>query len=213
MTRDVVVVGAGGFGRETLDVIDACARAGADIRVAGVVDSQPSAANLGLLRDRGIAYLGTEDEWLSDRPLGAAYLVGVGSPSAREQISARFDAAGATATVVIHPAAVIGTQARFGPGTIICGGVQISTNVSVGHHVHCNPGAIIGHDAVVEDFVSLNPGSIISGDVTVSRGALVGAGAVVLQGHRVGAGATVGAGACVVRDVLPASVVKGVPAR
>lgn len=213
MSGDVVIVGAGGFGRETLDVLEACTRAGADYRVLGVVDSQPSEPNLARLSDRGVAYLGTEDQWLGAQRVGVGYLVGVGSPSARERVASRFDAAGLTAATVIHPAAVVGTQVRLGHGTVVCAGVQISTNVTTGRHVHCNPAAIVGHDAVVEDFASLNPGSIVSGEVLIGRGALIGAGAVVLQGIRIGAGATVGAAACVVGDVAPGAVVKGVPAR
>ena len=206
-------MGAGGFGREALDVAEAAIRAGAHLRVLGVVDTQPSEVNLGLLRARGVAYLGTEDGWLSGDRAGVAYLVGVGSPAAREQIARRFDAAGLDAVTVIHPAAVIGTQATLGAGTVICAGAQLSTNVTAGRHVHVNPGAIVGHDATIEDFVSLNPAAVVSGNVLVGRGTLIGAGAVVLQGRRVGAGATVGAAACVVRDVEPGTVVKGVPAR
>ncbi|HHU39305.1 MAG TPA: acetyltransferase, partial [Propionibacterium sp.] len=37
MTQQVVVVGASGFGRECLDVLDAMVAAGADLTVLGVV--------------------------------------------------------------------------------------------------------------------------------------------------------------------------------
>jgi sugar O-acyltransferase (sialic acid O-acetyltransferase NeuD family) len=213
VSRDLVVVGAGGFGREALDVIEASVRAGATLRVLGVVDTRPSEENLGRLRERGVAYLGTEDAWLGEQREGLGYVIGVGAPMARERAAGRLDEAGLTATTVIHPSAVVGTRAEVSGGVVICAGVQVSTNVTLGRHAHLNPGVIVGHDAVVEDYASLNPGAIVSGEVRVGRGALIGAGAVVLQGLRVGEGATVGAAACVVRDVAPGVVVKGVPAR
>lgn len=213
MSRDVVVVGAGGFGRETLDVVEAAIRAGVGFRLLGVVDSNPSDANLGRLRDRNVPYLGSEDGWLNEGRTRVAYLVGVGSTAARERVVRRFDGAGLDPISVIHPAAVVGTRSAIGAGTVICAGVQMSTNVTTGRHVHVNPGAIVGHDATLEDYVSVNPAAVVSGEVSVGRGALIGAGAVILQGLRVGAGAIVGAAACVVHDVGAGAVVKGVPAR
>lgn len=213
MNRGLVVVGAGGFGREALDVLEAVIGAGTGLRLLGVVDSGPSESNLARLRDRDVPFLGSEDAWLSEERTGLAYVVGVGLPGPRERIAARFDAAGLDPVTLIHPAAVIGTRAALGPGTVVCAGAQLSTNVTTGRHVHVNPGAIVGHDAVIQDFASLNPGAVVSGEVLIEHGALIGAGAVVLQGLRVGAGATVGAAACVVRDVAPDAVVKGVPAR
>ncbi|WP_285115791.1 acetyltransferase [Leifsonia sp. fls2-241-R2A-40a] len=209
----VVVVGAGGFGRETLDVLEAAEREQPGrFEVLGVVDDAPSETALERLAARDIAYLGTVDQWLGAGP-DAAYLLGVGSPAVRERLDARLTAAGLTAATVVHPRAVIGSRVRIGDGSVVCGGVQLSTNVILGRSVHLNPGAIVGHDAVLEDFVSVNPGAIVSGEVRVGRGSLLGAGSVVLQGLRVGAGSTVGAAACVTRDVPDSVVVKGVPAR
>jgi sugar O-acyltransferase (sialic acid O-acetyltransferase NeuD family) len=214
VTTPVVVVGAGGFGRETLDVIEAVNRHSPTpvFEVLGVVDSHPSDANLELLERMGVRWLGAEAEWLaSGSP--ARYLIGIGNPAVRERIRRSFDAAGLTAATIVHPGAIVGSLSSIGAGSVVCAGAQISTHVTLGDHVHVNPGATIGHDTAIADCVSINPGAIVSGDVAIGSRVLIGAGAVVLQGLRVGEDAVVGAAACVVRDVEPARTVKGIPAR
>lgn len=215
MSEPLVVVGGGGFGREVLDVVDAINRSGGPIAfdLLGVLDDGPSAKALGRLADSGREYLGTLSDWIQGgKP--AKYVVAVGNPITRSKILAVLDAAPWLEPVtLIHPKAVLGSRVKVGAGSVICSGVQISTNVQIGRHVHINPGAIVGHDARLDDFVSVNPGAIISGDCHIGNACLVGAGAVILQHLAVGSAATVGAGAAVTRDVSPNLVVKGVPAR
>ncbi|MGN7861653.1 NeuD/PglB/VioB family sugar acetyltransferase [Microbacterium sp. 22303] len=214
MADGIIVIGAGGFGRETLDVIAAINASTRDSvwDVIGVVDDAPAEIQIERLRDREIRLLGGID---LNRELfdGTHYTVGIGSPGARSRIAEKVEAWGALPAILVHPTAVVGTRVAIAAGSVVCGGAQISTNVQLGRHVQVNPGAIIGHDSVLDDFVSVNPGAIVSGEVTVSGGTLVGAGAIVLQGLAVGAGATIGAGACATRDVDPGTVVVGIPAR
>ncbi|WP_456599845.1 acetyltransferase [Blastococcus sp. SYSU DS0616] len=212
--RPLVVIGAGGFGREALDVVEAINRAVATplFDVLGVLDDQPSEANLARLSRRGVTYLGTVDEWL-ESDAEAGYVLGVGAPSARERLDHKLSSAGLEPVTVLHPSAGTGTELRLAAGTVVCAGVQVSTNVEIGRQVHLNPNATIGHDAVLEGYVSVNPGAIISGECRIGRGTLVGAGAVVLQGLKVGSGGLVGAGAVVTRD-LPSDVTAvGIPAK
>ncbi|MEU1971754.1 acetyltransferase [Microbacterium sp. NPDC019599] len=214
MTDEIIVVGAGGFGRETLDVVEAI---NSEVTpppwtVLGVVDDAPSHAYIERLTRRGYVHLGGVRELLTSGD-PSVFALGIGSPAIKRRIGAEFKDAGWKAATLVHPAAVVGSAAQLSPGTIICGGVQVSTNTTLGEHVHLNPGAIIGHDVEVGANVSINPGAIISGEVRIGESALVGAGAVVLQGLTIGARAVVGAGSVVTRDVEVGAVVKGVPAR
>jgi sugar O-acyltransferase (sialic acid O-acetyltransferase NeuD family) len=213
-TKQIVLVGAGGFGRETIDVIDAINSVDVEptFEVIGAVDDDPKSVNMDLLARRGVGYLGAIRRLPIDFPQ-ARFVIGVGNPKVREEIAEFLSEFGMSAVTLVHPKSVIGSLSSLGPGTVICAGVQISTNVVLGEHVHVNPGAVVGHDAHLSSFVSVNPGAIISGNVAISRGSLVGAGAVILQGLTVGSRSVVGAGAVVVKNVEAGSTVKGVPAR
>jgi sugar O-acyltransferase (sialic acid O-acetyltransferase NeuD family) len=214
MTEDIVVVGAGGFGRETLDVIEAInAASTAPIwRVVGVVDDGPAEIQLERISARGYQYLGRTEAAL-EHFSSVTFTIGIGSPGSRAKLAAKFEGAGWTPATLVHPAAVVGSKSVIEKGAVVCGGVQLSTNTRLGRYVHVNPGAIIGHDSTVEDFVSINPGAIVSGEVHIRPGALIGAGAVILQGLEIGAGAVIGANGCLTRNADEGTVLKGVPAR
>lgn len=214
MAEDLVVIGAGGFGREVLDVVEALNAAAPEPvwNVIGVADDDPSAANLERLGARHAGYVGTVEDLLA-RLKRPRYVVGIGSPRVRRLIANRLDAAGLEAATLIHPAATLGRPVEAGAGTVVCAGARVTTNVSLGRHVHLNPNVTVGHDTTLGDFVSMNPASSVSGDCVIEDEVLIGVGAVILNGRKVGRSAVVGGAACVVRDVPASSVAKGVPAR
>jgi sugar O-acyltransferase (sialic acid O-acetyltransferase NeuD family) len=205
--RPLVIVGAGGHGRETLDVVEAINAVEPRWEVLGFAADD---ADADLLARRGVPLLGPPSV-LAD--LDAAYVIGVGDGAARRRLDDRLTGWGRHPAVLVHPLASTGSDVRLGPGVVLAAGARVTTNVTLGRHTQLNVAAVVSHDAVVGDHVTLSPGVLVNGNARIDDGAFLGTAAVVLPGRVVGAGAIVGAGAVVIDDVAPAATVVGVPAR
>ncbi len=208
--KPLVIAGAGGFGRETLDVLRASDPNGSTWDFMGFVSDIPP--DLTLFERIGASWLGTIDSFL-DSPREIHFVIAVGDPVARRLIAKKFEQSGSRPATLIHPRATLGADVYIGEGSIICSNVSITTNVRIGNHVHINPNSTIGHDVRIADFVSINPLVAISGNVSIETGSQLGTHSAVLQGLRVGAGSFVGAGAVVIKDVETGKTVVGIPAR
>lgn len=206
--RRLVIVGAGGHGREVLDVIEAMNADEAVYEFLGFLDDGP--VDDALLGRRNVAVIGLVADLAT---ADAEYLVAVGSPSVRRRIDAMASALGVPAAVAVHPAATVGSDVELGPGSVLNAGARLTTNVVLGRHVHLNVNATVSHDCRLGDYVTLNPGARACGNVTLGEGVTLGAGATVIHGRAVGAWTTVGAGAVVVRDLAAHVTAVGVPAR
>jgi sugar O-acyltransferase (sialic acid O-acetyltransferase NeuD family) len=209
----LVIVGAGGFGREVLDVVEAMNDAGAEIEFVGYVDD--AEASVPLLDRRGAPYLGpvgglTVAGGVDER---AGFVIGIGAGEVRRRLDAILTNAGRRPLVLIHPMATVGGDCRIGEGCVLAAGARVTTNITLGRHTQLHVNATVGHDSVLDDFVSVYPGATVGGDVHLGEGVTVGTGANVLQGLTIGAGAFVGAGAVVTSDIAPGVTVVGVPAR
>lgn len=212
MTRDIVIVGAGGMGREVAVLIDAVNRASAEPgwRLLGYVDSDP--ALLGK-RYGGDVVLGNDDFVLQyEREMAVVFAIGW--PRALAAAHARYARSPHVSSPTLrHPTAVVDGQVAFGDGVLVGAGVVMTTDIAVGARTIINPHSTIGHDVHIGDDCVINYGVHVSGTVSVGEQCLLGSGAVLLQGVTIGAGATVGAGAVVTADVAPGTTVAGVPAR
>jgi sugar O-acyltransferase (sialic acid O-acetyltransferase NeuD family) len=194
------IVGAGGFGRETLDALRAASPAA--VEPAVFLDDHPSASEIDGIPVR--------------RPEEAdpgVFVVAIADPVARRRLTDALLARGYAPGQVIHPRSVVSARAALGPGCVVLAGAFVSTSTVLGAHVQVNYNATIGHDTVLGDFVTVLPAANVAGAVTVGPAATLGSNACVLPGLRIGPGATVGAGAVVTRDVPDGAVVIGAPAR
>jgi sugar O-acyltransferase (sialic acid O-acetyltransferase NeuD family) len=212
LRRPLIIVGCGGFGREVFSTVRAINAQGGDWDVEGFVDDDPSPADRAAVLALGARVVGNV-EFLAARTDPSYAVVAIGSALSRKSVVDRLAGAPVTFPVLVHPDATIGLLVSMDVGVLVATGARLSTNITVGAHVHIDQNATVGHDAVLHDFCRLNPQACVSGSVVVGAGALVGASATVLQGLRVGESAVVGAGAVVTRETPAGSVMTGVPAR
>jgi sugar O-acyltransferase (sialic acid O-acetyltransferase NeuD family) len=210
MTQKFVIIGAGGFAREVLDVFDACIEAGQDFEVIGyLVDEQYGRPGT-MVNDKPI--LG-DISWLTKHSSEVQVICAVGDPVVRKRLIASASKCGAHFANIIHPSAILTKRIIMGEGVVITAGCILSNNIIFGNHVHINPDCAIGHDAVLKDFVTLAPGVHVSGYVTLSEGSYVGTGANIIDRKTIGAWSVIGAGSVVISDVPSYSTSVGVPAK
>lgn len=212
---DLVILGAGGHGRETLDIVAAlhAARDPADAvtphwHFAGFVDD--GGGDPALLARRHASVIGGTEVM---RTLDAHYVIGIGDSAVRARLDARLTGWGREAATLIHPAASVASDNRLAPGVLVAATAVVTTNVTLGRHTHLNVGAIVSHDCTLGHHVTVSPGVRLNGNVTVGDRAFFGTGAIVTPGCTIGADAVVGAGAVVIDDVPAGVTVVGVPAR
>ena len=207
MAEPLLIVGAGGFGRETA----AAVRELPDFDLLGFLDDDPARHGQEVA---GRPVLGPA-EAVHAHP-DARVVVCTGSPRSydtRRVLVERLAIAPDRYATVVHPRASIGSGTALGAGSVVLAGVVTTTDVLVGSHVAVMPGVTLTHDDVVGDYATFGSGVLLGGGVTVATGAYVGAGAMVREGCTIGRGSLVGMGAVVVRDVPDDEVWAGSPAR
>jgi sugar O-acyltransferase (sialic acid O-acetyltransferase NeuD family) len=216
----LVIVGAGGMGREILDVVKAMDAIRPTWDLLGFVAD--GGGDLDELEALGASFLGPIEELEAGgaHSVDAArtgtpplFVIGIGSGAARRSIDKRLTDAGWEAATLIHPSATIGARCEIAPGVVITAGARVTTNIRLGRHVILNVNCSISHDCVLGNYVTVSPGVNISGRVTLDDGVECGTGAAFLPGVTVGRDTRVGAGAVVTKDWPPGCTVVGVPAR
>ncbi len=215
MLKEMVILGAGGFGREASLLVEQIneAAGGEHLKLLGFIDGDESKWGQKM---RGYPVLGGWD-YLSRLSAETLVICVVGDPVSKKRMLARASECGERANIsLLDPALKIpafGNEVSLGSGVIINRGCLFTTNIAVGNHVSINPGCGIGHDVQIGDYTTLMWRVNISGNVRIGEGCLIGSGATVLQGLTIGHGVTVGAGAVVTRDLPDQSTAVGVPAR
>lgn len=203
----ILIVGAGGFGREVLHwARDAWPER--DSRIAGFLSADPDILDG---HDCGVKVLAHPEQY-EPRP-GDALLLAIGIPEIRRRVAEGLAARGAEFVTLIHPTAIVSPTAVIGPGTIVCPGAIVSDAARTGRCVLVNYHASLAHDAWAGDHAVLSPYAALAGGARVAEDVFLGIHASVGPGVSIGPRSKVAANSCALHDAPPDSLVHGVPGR
>jgi len=209
----LLVVGAGGFARETAEAVHAVNAFAPAPRwnLLGFLDDDP--AMHGRLIG-GVPVLGAID--LVGHHRDAQVVLATGRPTdytSRRRLAERLALADERYATVIHPSATLGRSSDVGAGSVLLAHADLTADVVVGRHVAMMPQVVLPHDVRVGDFATLASGVRVGGACDIGDGAYIGAGAILRESLCIGAWAMVGMAAVVTRDVPPERLWFGSPAR
>lgn len=207
MNRELVIVGAGGLGREASEYAADAIAAGWPYRLVGFADDSAMQAGGRIM---GLDHLGRTDD--PEVIAGKSCLIAVGDPESRKLLGARIQALGGTLATLSHPSAFVSPTSQVAPGVIICPFAFIGSNAHVGVNVLVNIYASIGHDAGVGSHSVLSPYATLNGYAYAGDCVFLGTRAILAPKVVLGSFSRVTAGSTVTRTAPTGSLLDGSPA-
>ena len=207
--KDIVIIGAGGFGREVKTIIDAINKNTKTYNFLGFYDDTIAKGTL----INNFPILGNLKE-LNDLKTATDVLVGVGDPISKYKIISSLKNEVLHFPTIIHPSVIISDDdVIIDNGCIICAGNIITCNIKIGKFVTLNLMCTVGHDTVIDDYSSFMPSVNISGEVHIEEKVYVGTGAKIINRLTIGKATIIGAGAVVSKSLPEYCTAVGIPAK
>jgi len=207
--KDLIIIGAGGFGREVLSyALDVQRSRMCDWRVKGFINDIEDALDnfdidfqiLGPIKGHKILP-------------NTVYICAIGDSVSRLKVGREFLEKGAEFINLISPDIYLRERFKMGVGNILCPGAGFGPDVTLGNFTLVNAGVAIGHDSIIEDGVTIGSASQIAGRCEINEGVYIGIGAIIIPKRKIGEYANISAGAVVFTNVKADTTVIGNPAK
>lgn len=207
--KEIVVIGAGGLGREIQWLI-------------GRMNKEKKVWNFLGYIDDGIA-VGTKiddyfvlgnSEYLLQMKKKLSVVCAVANVAARKRIIEKIsDNHYLEFPNLIDPSVMMSERIDMGKGNLICASNILTVDIQIGDFNIINWDCTIGHDVRMASYITLYPSVNISGCVTIGSFCEIGTGAQIIQGKNIVNNVIIGAGSTVVKDLRESGTYVGIPAR
>ncbi len=200
--KNLIIYGAGGFGREIMCWFKD------EVNFKGFLDDDKHALSpFGMDR----FYLGNKDNYTFCED---DYLViAIANPKIKQRLYHALKQQGVNFTNLIHKTAIIGDRTILGEGNIICPYTIISVDVKMQNCNAFNLHTSIGHDANIGSFNIFNSHNDITGNTNIGDRNFFGSSACVLPNAIIGHDNKIAAQSVVYKGMRDNNIYIGNPAR
>lgn len=210
MLKKIVLIGAGGFGKEVARIIERINEKEETYELLGFLDDAPYFNENTTIN--GYPWLGPSS-WILDHRDEVLCNCTIGNAQTKAAIQKRLSAQGVRFESIIAPTAGIAPYSSIGAGCVFYSNVGISVNCKIGDGVLLNDSVKVGHDTVIGDYTAVMPSTGISGSCVIGNQVNIGGHAFIIPGKKVGDGARIAAGSVVFSNVKAGTTVLGNPAK
>ena len=208
--KRIVLIGAGGFGREVAFIIDALNSRKPQYELLGFLDDSDEFRE-GMVIN-GHPYLGKK-EWIFQHKDDVFCNCTIGNPVIKGKIQRELTRQGVRFESIITQRRDISPYAEIGPGCVFYNGVTVAPNCKIGAGVLLNTYVTVGHDAIIGDYTTVMPSTGISGCCKVGNEVSIGGHAFIIPGKKIGDKVKIAAGSIVFSNVKSGTTVLGNPAK
>lgn len=205
--KELIIVGASGFGREMVKYIEDINRQKLIWNIKGFIDDNLNALD-GYPCDYSV--IGTIQGWQPKD--NEEFVCALAFPTVKKKVVELLQDKGAKFATLIHPSAMLHTYCTIGEGVVITPNSVISANATVGNFASIL-GSSVAHDASVGEWSTLSGKCSLNGHVQCGKMVYMGCGVLVAPSKKIGDGATVGIGSVVISNVKAGTSVFGNPAK
>ncbi|MGE5422987.1 MAG: sugar O-acyltransferase [Ignavibacteriales bacterium] len=205
--KKIIIVGAGGYGRELLQWIKDINEVSPRWEIVGFIDDNLQALD-GVECDYAI--IGTIINWQPKED--EEFALAIGNPKTKEQIVTMMKNKGAVFADIIHPTATITQFSKYGEGIVMFPYAKLSVNSKVGDYVAILSSGV-GHDVEIGDYSTISGMCSILPYVKIGKRVFLAANVAITYDIKIADDAYLGIGSIVVKDVAEGQTTFCNPAR
>ena len=212
-TNDIVIYGAGGFGREMASLLKRQNAIEPTWNLIGFIDDDLEKHPVGSRNEYGVILGDCSYLNAYKKPLNV--ILALGKPALLKRVYEKISNPLIVFPNIIGPDAQILDKDNFsmGKGNIICSFTTMSCYVQLGDFNIFNNRCSVGHDARIGNFNTCMTDTRISGDTRIGDLNFLGVGSIVIQGVHIGNNTTIGAGSVILHKTKDNALYIGNPAK
>lgn len=206
--RNLLIIGARGYGREIYNLFLDCKKDLGDVECKGYLDDKKDAL------DNFSGYppiISSVEDYIPES--NDVFICALGDPKWKKHYTEIIEKKGGTFITLRHPTALISPNTKIGYGCIIGRYTYISCDIEIGNHVSIGVFSAIGHDVRIGNCNHLGAYTFMGGGSQISNGVTVHPRSNIHPGKKIGDNAIIGAGSIVIRNVPEGVTVYGNPAK